>query len=69
MDPNCTPKGFQCTNSHPNSNGISFNPNPTEVISRLFKNLNGVQIMGKEGEIASRIPSRNAAKTLMETEE
>jgi len=39
------------------------------VKSKLFKNLNGVQTMGKEGEITSPIPSRNAVKTLMETEE
>jgi len=32
---------------------FSSNPNPTEVESKLFKNLKGLQIMGKEGEIAS----------------
>jgi len=39
------------------------------VKSKLFKNLNGVKIMGKEGEITSLIPSRKAVKTLMDTEE
>jgi len=69
LDPNCTPKGFQITKFHPKSNGISFNPNPTEVKSKLFKKLKGLQIMGKGGEIASPIPSRKAVKSLIDTEE
>jgi len=69
LDPNCTPKGFQITKFHPNSSGISSNHNPIEVKSKLFKNLKGLQTMGKGGEIASPIPSRNAVKILMETEE
>jgi len=69
LDLNCTPKSFQITNFQLKSYGILFNPNPTVVKSKLFKNLKGLQIMGKEGEIASPIPSRNAVKILMETEE
>jgi len=66
---NCNRKGFQTTKFHPNSNGISSNPNPTEFKFKLFKNLKELQIMGKEGEITSPIPSRNAIKSLIETEE
>ena len=35
----------------------------------LFKNLKGLQIMGKGREIASPTPSRKAVKSLLETEE
>jgi len=66
---NCIPKGFQTTKFHPNSNGIASNPNPTEFKFKLFKNQKGLQIMGKEGEIASPIPSRNVVKSLIETKE
>ena len=45
---NCTPKSFQTTKFHPNSNGLASNPNPTKFKFKLFKNLKGLQIMGKK---------------------
>jgi len=65
----CTPKGFQITKFHPNSNGIASNPNLSEIRFKLFKNLKGLQVMGKGGEITSPIPSRKAVKSLIDTEE
>jgi len=64
-----TTTGFQTTKSYPNSNGISFNPNPTELKFMLFRNLKGLQIMGKRGGISSPLPSRMAVNSLIEIED
>jgi len=52
--------GFQTTKTHPNSNGISFNPSPTELKFTHFKKPKVFEIIGKGGKDSNPIPPKNA---------
>jgi len=65
--PDCSKIGSNKTKSHPNSDGTSFNPKPTELKFKLFKNSKGFVIMGKGGKDPNLLPLTNVGKTTAET--